>query len=154
MTLMGVCSVSSSAHASPVRVSSPLRTMPKVPLPRNSPNSNWDGWIVDDAGGLNAVVPANSGADKDADVGGELFGPDGTKPHAHGRRRTSRRSSIGHRGGRGGNCNDTTPSFCFDWTVIVVLNIVRVVPTFLYVTFAHLLARCRQWQGYVAKSWF
>ena len=92
------------------RVKIPLRTVPKVPLPRNSPNSNCDGGIVDDNLCVNAtVVPNNDDSD-----GGEPDATGGAKADTKGRRRTSSTistSSIGHR-------RDGTMFFTFsDWTV-------------------------------------
>ena len=85
MILMGDVVASSGG----VRI--PLRTVPKVPLPRNSPNSTCFGGIVDDGLCVNTTVVPNS----DDDDGGESGGTGGRNADTNdGRRRTS---SIGHR---------------------------------------------------------
>ena len=66
------------------RVSSPLWTVPKVPLPRNSPNCNCDGSIVVACGEI--LTPASNKCDDDDDDDDGVVGIDGTNPKADGRK--------------------------------------------------------------------
>ena len=98
------------------RVRIPLRAVPKVPLPRNSPSSNCSGEIVDDGLWVNATVAPNS----DDDDGGKSVDTGGRNADANGRRRTSSTSTgFGHR-------RDGTMFFAFfDWTVTLVSHALR-----------------------------
>ena len=65
-------------------VSSPLWTVPKVPLPRNSPNCNCDGSIVVACGEI--LTPASNKCDDDDDDDDGVVGIEGTNPKADGRK--------------------------------------------------------------------